>query len=153
MDIRCCALCLIVPSLLSFPFHENKLGHVRNCLLIIYMYTFMQAHRLCQECSLNIHFDYSNLTLTRSYTACSLSRTISLWISGPPCCSSCVTWQYIPLRRKHSTQEVTECVCVCVRKRGKAAVGILHALCSMFSREGERIRVCSMFVFVHVKHH
>lgn len=48
------------------------------------------------------------------YTTWFLSRTISLWASGPPCCSSCVTWQYILKRTAQhpGAQEVSECVCV-----------------------------------------
>lgn len=113
----------------------------------------MQAHRHFWERSLNIHFGSSNLTHTHthSYTACSLSRTISLWVSGPPCCSSCVTWQYIPLRRKHSTQEVIECVCIYVRKRGKVAVEILHALYSIqYVFTWERVHSCVQHVCVCV---
>lgn len=115
MDIRCSALCLIVLSFLCFPFHENKLGHVCNCqnALTLTLYAVcicMQSHRLFLWDWERVKFKfplwllyliYTNTHTFILYTADSLSRTISLWVSGPPCCSSCVTWQYIPQKTQH----------------------------------------------------
>lgn len=54
------------------------------------------------------------------YATCALSRTISLWISGPPCCSSCVTWQYTPLKYRKKKRGGHP-VCVFMRGGGRKA--------------------------------
>lgn len=73
-------------------------------------------------------------TNTDPRTACFLSRTISLWIFGPPRCSSCVTWQgrRVECSAQKATRSEIVRVLVCASAVTQSCVHV--CACASFNR-------------------
>lgn len=134
MDIRCCALHLAAPSLLSFPFHEKTWEHMQLSKHTATLHIHVYLHAFLESMKVNIHFDSSNLTHTHTCTHTFMDSLLSVTYHLPLDFWTSLLFKLCDLavhtveqKTQNPGQEVIECVCVCKKEGGKA----VHALYSI----------------------